>query len=176
MGSYSASGRGRRKGLNCLKLGCACSMWTAVRYLGFLLRFHATMRFSSPISRNNAFINKRICRGMLGDPNLSAALLKKFGGRLRSNPTAFANSRNQFGQETSPRGAQACLVLGGIPEELVAWDPQGASLLCETLHMIQGFGEKNRFSKIWSWNGMQLHLAHGRLFWRQDPYSLEGPG
>ena len=43
----------------------------------------------------------------------------------------------------------------------------------EALKKGENWESEKQILKKWSWDVMQLHLASGRLIWRQDPY---GPG
>ena len=107
--------------------------------------------------------------------------------KLRENMTAKEKqsvwSKHQTWLKSHPKEAKALQKASkkekGDAASLWLMKQQGSKYLScsarvtqqEALKKAENWESEKQILKKWSWDEMQLHLASGRLIWRQDPYS-----
>ena len=117
-----------------------------------------------------------------GGPEAAAAKLKE---RMTAKEKQSVWSKHQTWLKSHPKDAKALQKASkkekGDAASLWLMKQQGSQYLScsarvtqqEALKKAENWESEKQILKKWSWDEMQLHLASGRLIWRQDPY---GPG
>ena len=115
-----------------------------------------------------------------GDPEAAAAKLK---ASMTAKEKQSVWSKHQTWLKSHPKDAKALQKASkkekGEAASLWLLKQQGSKYLScsarvtqqEALKKAENWESEKQILKKWSWDEMQLHLASGRLIWRQDPYS-----
>ena len=115
-----------------------------------------------------------------GEPEVAAAKLKE---SMTAKEKQSVWSKHQTWLKGHPKEAKALQKASkkekGDAASLWLLKQQGSQYLScsarvtqqEALKKGENWESEKQILKKWSWDEMQLHLASGRLIWRQDPYS-----
>jgi len=115
-----------------------------------------------------------------GDPEAAASKLKE---SMTAKEKQSVWSKHQTWLKGHPKEAKALQKASkkekGEAASLWLMQQQGSQYLTcsarvtqkEALKKAENWESEKQILKKWSWEEMQLHLASGRLIWRQDPYS-----